>query len=126
MPGTAILCGILLILIGVVGAFASSTGGSFSKTALIPAGFGVVLAILGALAKSMEGMRKHLMHVALLVALIGLIGVFFSPAFRGIIITGGIANWPSFLAQAGMAAVCLIFIVLGIKSFADARRAREA
>lgn len=123
MPSTSIACGTLLILIGILGAIAGQLHGKFSFTALIPAVFGVLLALCGFLAWKKESLRKHLMHGALLVALLGLIGTFFSPGIRGAISSGHIADGTSFTAQISMAAVCLLFLILGIKSFIDARKA---
>ena len=123
MPTYSIICGILLSLIGIVGAIAAQTDGKFSLTALIPLIFGVLLILFGAIANMKESLRKHLMHAALLVALLGFIGVLFSPAIKGLISNGQIANRTSFLAQISMAIVCLSFIIAGVKSFIAARKA---
>ncbi len=121
MPNYSIVCGILLSLIGVIGAFAAQSDGKFSMTALIPLFFGVPLVLLGLLARMKENLRKHLMHAALVVALLGLIGVLASPAIRGLISGGEIKNMTSFIAQISMAFVCLSFIMAGVKSFIAAR-----
>ena len=47
MPSTAIVSGVLLILIGITGYIFSIVDGNTSLTALIPAAFGILLAILG-------------------------------------------------------------------------------
>lgn len=122
MPSTSIACGTLLILIGILGAIAGQLNGKFSFTALIPAVFGILLALCGFIAWKKESLRKHLMHGALLVALLGLIGTFMSPGIRKAIAEGHIGDGTSFTAQISMAAVCLLFLILGIKSFIDARR----
>src|SRR4051794_40853922 len=70
MAGITVITGGLLIVIGVVGFVAT---GSEHYTALIPSGFGVVLAVLGGLSFK-EALRKHTMHAAVLVGLIGLVG----------------------------------------------------
>lgn len=120
MPSTAIALGILLILIGIVGYAYGVTSGNASITALIPAFFGVALAGLGLGARSKENLRKHLMHAALLVALVG----FIMPTGRLLSRANEFVLSPATLAQILMAAVCLLFLILGIKSFADARRNR--
>ena len=122
MPTYSIICGILLSLIGIIGAIAAQSDGKFSVTALIPLFFGVPLILLGLVAQMKENLRKHLMHAALVIALLGLIGVLFSPAIKGLIAGGEIKNMTSFLAQISMAIVCLSFIIAGVKSFIAARR----
>lgn len=122
MPSTAIFCGVLLVLIGIAGAIAAVSNDKSFVTALIPAFFGIVLIILGYLARIKDNLRKHLMHGALLVALLGFVGGFFSPGIKGLITTGKVADMVSFSAQLAMMIVCLLFLVLGIKSFIDARR----
>lgn len=109
-------------LIGIIGAIIAQADGKFSPTALIPLVFGVLLIVLGAAAKMKENLRKHLMHAALLVALLGFIGVLFSPAIKGIITNGEIKNYTSFSAQIAMAVICLSFIIAGVKSFIAARK----
>jgi ascorbate-specific PTS system EIIC-type component UlaA len=120
MPSTAIALGILLILIGIIGYAYGSTSGNASITALIPAFFGIVLAALGAAARAKDNLRKHLMHAALVVALLG----FIMPTGRLLSRADEFVLSPATLAQILMAAVCLVFLTLGIKSFADARRNR--
>lgn len=122
MPTYSIICGVLLSLIGIAGALAAQSDGKFSMTALIPLFFGVPLILLGLFAQMKENLRKHLMHGALVVALLGLIGVLFSPAFKGLIAGDGIKNMTSFIAQLSMALVCLSFIIAGVKSFIAARK----
>ena len=122
MPSTSIACGALLILIGILGAVAGQLHGRFSPTALIPTIFGVLMAACGFLAWKKPDLRKHLMHGALLVALLGLIGTFMSPGIRKAISDGQIGDGTSFTAQISMGLICLLFIILGVKSFIDARR----
>jgi hypothetical protein len=121
MPSTAIGCGLALILVGIAGYVWGMLGDRASVTALIPAFFGLVIALLGAFAKSNESLRKHLMHGALLVALIG----FIVPAYRLLSMGGAISLTPAVVSQAAMALLCLMFLVLGIQSFVNARRSPE-
>ncbi len=118
MPSTSIICGIILILIGIVGYVNGISSGHASMTALIPAFFGIALTLLGFIAKAKDGLRKHLMHVAVLVALIG----FIATAVRAVPKLGEIASSPAVLAQTAMAVVCLAFVLLSIRSFIAARR----
>jgi hypothetical protein len=118
MARIAIVCGLLLIGVGVGGWIATDRA---SWTALIPAKFGVVLILLGLLALK-ENLRKHAMHAA---ALIGLIG-FVVPLIRVAPDLGKLfsAPEPKLLANVATSLICLVFVLLCVKSFIDARRAR--
>src|SRR6476661_10966912 len=105
MPNTAIWIGRLLVLIGIVGYAYGLYGGNASPTAFIPAAFGIVLMLLGHLAVRSESGRKHLMHAALLVALIG----FIVPAARLISKMSELTMNAAFVSQLAMALVCLVF-----------------
>lgn len=120
MPSTAIVSGVLLILIGIIGYVFSIVDGNTSLTALIPAAFGLLLVILGLLAKSKENLRKHLMHAAVLVGLLG----FIIPTVRLISQMSKITVSLAVLSQAAMALICLFFVILSIQSFVNARRNR--
>ena len=122
MPTTAILCGVILIVIGVAGYVNGTMNDKASITALIPAFFGIVLAALGLASQAKENLRKHLMHAALVVALLG----FIATAGRLLSRISELSASPAVISQALMAVVCLAFVVLGIRSFAAARRDREA
>lgn len=115
MPTTAILFGAILIVLGIVGYVMS---GQASITALIPAFFGIALAVLGIAARAKESLRKHLMHAAVIVALLG----FIATAGRLVSRLSELTATPAIVSQALMAAVCLVFVILAIRSFAAARR----
>jgi hypothetical protein len=120
MPFTSIICGVLLILVGVVGyAYGMSTGHA-SLTALIPAAFGLVLALLGIVSRAMDDLRKHLMHAAAAIALIG----FILTAGRLVMNLGNLTLSAAMLSQLAMALICLLFIILAVRSFVEARRNR--
>ena len=117
MPTLTRTVGFLLILLGVAGYVAT---GGVSITALIPAFFGAVLLILAMVARNPNA-RKHAMHAALALALLGVLGT--APRIFAAINAGNISR-PATLAQIAMAVVLLVYIALGVKSFIDARRAR--
>jgi hypothetical protein len=121
MPSTSIISGVLLILTGIMGYAFSIFNGNTSLTALIPAAFGLLLVILGFLAKSRENLRKHLMHAAVLVGLLG----FMIPTARLVSQGRNIEISLAVLSQAAMALICLFFVILSIQSFINARRNRE-
>lgn len=122
MPSTSITFGSLLILIGLIGYVYGNMQGNASITALIPALFGILLVVFGFLAKVKENLRKHLMHAAVLVALLGLLGTVSSFLKLPALFAGTAERPAAVIAQFATAVICLIFIILSVKSFIDARR----
>ncbi|MSU80682.1 MAG: hypothetical protein EXS16_21665 [Gemmataceae bacterium] len=94
-----------------------------SPTALIPAFFGLPLIVCGLIAFS-DGLRKHAMHVAVLIGLFG----FAVPLWRVIKSALGenFAFNNAILGQITMSALCFVFVALCVKSFIDARIASKA
>ena len=117
MPSMSITCGLLLILVGIIGYVYGLMESAASVTALIPAFFGIVLAILGFLAKAKENLRKHLMHAAVAVALIGFILV----AGRLLMKISSLTLSAAVASQIAMGLICLLFVILSIRAFAAAR-----
>lgn len=108
-----------MVLVGIIGyAYGAMYSEYASKTALIPAAFGLVLVLLGFVSQKKENLRKHLMHAAILVALLG----FIATAARLVPRLSGITFTAAEISQIATALICLIFVILAIKSFADARR----
>ncbi len=122
MPTLALLVGVVLVAIGL-GTYLGT--GAHAPTALIPAALGVLIAAAGALARNPR-LRMHAMHVAVLVALIGVLGcipgVLKLPA-----LLGGTAERPiAVVAQIVTLVVCLAFVVSAVRSFIEARRSRAS
>jgi hypothetical protein len=117
MSITSIIVGVLLILIGAVGYVYGMMTDHASPTALIPAAFGLVIAVLGAVAAAKESLKKHLMHAAVAIALIG----FIFPAGRLVSKYSELTMSAAVLSQAATALVCLFFVILAVRSFAKAR-----
>ena len=125
MARTTIIFAAALIILGV-GVFIVT--GSHAPTALIPAWFGLALGILGLLANTPNTQRRMLlMHIAVTIGLLGFI-------FPGIRAAGDliklmqnqtilrpIAMWE----ELAMAVICLLFVLLSVRSFIAARRARR-
>lgn len=124
MPLATIIAGSLLSLLGVLGYVFSD---SRSLTALIPLGFGTMLELFGALALRPD-FRKHAMHGAAIIGLVGIIGS--APGaitFLKLITGGQVARPLAAKVQAAMFVTCVIFLVLCVRSFQEARaRRREA
>jgi hypothetical protein len=121
MPAITFFVALLLVAVGVGGYVAS---GAHAPTALIPAVLGVLLAVCAALARNPKT-RMHAMHGAVLLALLGLLGslrgVFQLPAY----LAGEPVVRPlAVVAQSITAVLCLAYLVVAIRSFIQARRAR--
>jgi hypothetical protein len=116
----AVVFGILLIAVGAWG-YLTSEQADLSITALIPAFIGLPLVVLGLLALK-DSFRKHAMHIA---SALGLIG-FLASAGRLVqkSISDGFALGKATLSTSLTALLCAAFVGLCVKSFIDARRAR--
>jgi hypothetical protein len=118
MPATTRLIGIVLMIIGIASYWLT---GRTSVTALIPAFFGVVFVILAYVARN-EAARRHAMHVAVAVGLLGVLGTLGRavPA-----IMNGQLTRPAVVAQIVTGLVLGYYVFLGVQSFRAARRARK-
>jgi hypothetical protein len=123
MAKTTISFGVILILLGIFGFVAT---GSHAPTALIPAFFGLILGILGFLANTEDAKKRMLfMHIAVTLGLLGFLGTAKS-IYDYIQMLGG-KQFPHPVAveeKAAMAGLMLIFVILCVRSFIAARRAR--
>ena len=117
MPSTTIALGVALIIVGLAGYFLT---GAVSLTALIPAGFGVVLAVSGLIARD-ERKRKHAMHAAVVVALLGFLGSVRGLLQIGDLFNGTAARPAAIVSQSIMAVLTLGYIVMAVRSFVRAR-----
>lgn len=112
--------GAILSLIGL-GAYINNPE---SWTALIPAFFGLPLLVLGLLARN-ERWRKHAMHAAAGIALLGFLGT-----IRGVLNVARMLSGEEIIrpraavVQAVMAVLLAVFLALCINSFVQARRNR--
>jgi len=121
MPTTTIVTGALLIVVGLVGFFGT---GHIHYTALIPAWFGIALAICGFLSKAPER-RKLWMHIAVTLGLLGFLGTVMGLVKVIRMAAGQTIERPEAAeAQAAMAFISGIFVALCVNSFIKARRSR--
>lgn len=116
MPNTTSFLGILLIVLGGWGYTQSATR---SPMALIPSLLGVLFLALG-IAAGRDEWRKHAMHAAAGLALVGLLAGL-GPALM-------MPGAPPLMRRStgAMSVLCAIFLVLAVRSFVMARRGRLA
>ncbi len=142
MPLVSITIGVLLILQGLGFYFASDAQ---SLTAAIPAIPGALFVLLGFISLWAPPLRKHLMHVVMLLALLGAVMALVrglpalnadpSPPAKVAELTadGSMTNiaattaltsmhWAKVWDQLMMAGLCIVLLGLGIGSFVQARR----
>ena len=122
MPSTTIALGAALTVLGI-GSYVLTH--AVSLTALIPAAFGLVLIVAGVLAQN-DRMRMHAMHAAVVVALLGFLGSFRGLMGIGRVLDGTAIRPAAIVAQSIMALLTLAYIVVAVRSFIQARRARRA
>lgn len=122
MAKVSLIFAALLVILGLAGFFGT---GSQHYTALIPTWFGLALALFGWLAISpSESRRKLFMHINVTIGLVG----FLAAAGRALTSYGharseGIdPNWIAIGSQLVMAGILLIYVLMCVKSFIDARR----
>ena len=112
----------LLVALGLAGYVGT---GSQHPTALIPAGFGVLLGIFGFLAISpSEARRKLFMHINVTIGLVAFLGGA-AEAVRGYMHAASAGLQPDMIALASkvtMAGLMLVYVVLCVRSFVAARR----
>jgi fluoride ion exporter CrcB/FEX len=126
MPLTTIVCGALLIILGLGGyIYGMMKDGNASLTALIPALFGIILVALGGAAQSMENLRKHIMQGAVVIGLLGFLATASSFLKIPALLAGTVERPAAGVSQLIMSLICLVFVILCVKSFIDARRGRE-
>jgi hypothetical protein len=125
MARVSMLFGVLLILLGLVGYFRAEALGDpgtevVSPTALIPAVIGAILLVCGLTGVAKPHLRKHVMHLAAAVGLIGALGGFM-PIMRNKMDVSKAGTVSGIL----MVVLCALFVVMCIRSFVLARIARS-
>jgi len=111
--------GDLLIVLGLVAYFGT---GRASVTALIPAFIGSVLVLLAAIAALKPGARRHAMHVAVAVSLLGIVGSLMRPV-RMMLAEAPLELTTPVLVQLATAIILAVHVALGVRSFTLARQA---
>lgn len=114
--------GAALVVLGIIGFVGS---GASSVTALIPTFFGAVFVALGVVG-SAEERRALAMHVAAFLAIVGIMGSITGLVDLPDLLAGNDLDRPWAVAvQSIMAVVLVVYLVLAVRSFIAARRARS-
>jgi hypothetical protein len=122
MAKVTLVFAVLLMALGLVGFVAT---GSAHPTALIPTWIGIALGIGGLLAISpSESRRKLFMHVNVTIGLLGFLGGA-AEAVRGYVHAASLGIEPdqaALASKAALAGLMLIYVILCVRSFINARR----
>lgn len=124
MAKFTLVTALVLIVLGIAVFVATS---SHAPTALIPAYFGILLGIFGLLANTENSKRRMLfMHIAVTIGLIGVIfpGWRAGSAFLASTRETAILHPAAVKEEFAMAIICLIFVLMCVRSFIAARRAQ--
>ena len=125
MPQKTIITGSLLIVLGILAYVVTNAA---SVTALIPSFFGLPLLVSGIIALKNEQLRRHAMHAAVFVALLGFLGTVGAIRFALYLISVGpthVDNPPAVITRSIMAIICGAYLYFSIRSFIDARRSKS-
>jgi hypothetical protein len=123
MGKVTMLFGLVLIALGFVGWMGT---GREHPTALIPLYVGVVLGVLGVLARTENQKRRMMvMHIAVTIGLLGFLGTAKSIWDYFQMERGKAFAYPAAVeAKAFMATILLFYVLLCVRSFINARKAR--
>jgi hypothetical protein len=124
MAKLTIVFGLLLIALGIWGFVAT---GSAHPTALIPGYAGLLFVVLGALANTEDSKRKMIcMHIAVTIALLAFLGMVPAVVDEARMLGGKVFPHPVAIEEkAIMSLLSLAFVLLCVRSFIAARKARS-
>ncbi|WP_235928654.1 hypothetical protein [Nesterenkonia haasae] len=123
MPKLTFITGAILVVVGLGGYLFSLTNETDHWTALIPALVGLLLLVSGAIA------LKNLMvgvHIALVIALIGALGMIMPLMSLGDLFAGEAERPAAVISALVSLIVLVVYLVLGVRSFIQARRWKKA
>lgn len=116
MPQRSIIVGVILVALGIVATFASS---SESFTSLIPSILGALFIVLGLVARAKPDLSHHMMHGVAGISALAILGSL------GSLVGRGSTGWALF-AQVATVVLCGALLYFAIDSFRQARRARTS
>lgn len=119
MEKGTIAYGLFLIVLGVASYILT---GGVSATALIPAYFGLLVVPMGLLAILKPQAKRHFMHVAAALSLLGVLGTVKGFINSFTLMNGGEVLRPqAVVVQAVMCVVSAVYLVFCVRSFINAR-----
>lgn len=116
-----IAVGLVLSVAGVVAYVATDAA---SMTALIPTFVGLLLLVAGLIARQ-DSLRRHAIHGALAIALLGALGSLMNVVRIGEVLDGTAERPGAVIVSTIMFVTLAIYIGLGVRSFIAARRNRS-
>lgn len=116
MPRTTIGLGIVLIVVGVIAYVATAFA---SWTALIPAILGAVILVCGLIGLKNQ---KLGIHIALVVAILGIFGTAMNVMQVGALIAGEAERPAAVITSIITFVMLIVYVVMGVRSFIAARR----
>jgi hypothetical protein len=122
MSSTTFAFAFAYLVLGIAGFVLT---GSTHKTALIPCIFGILFLVFGLLARK-DNLRKHVMHATVLIALLAFLGTARSLPHLPELFNGTAEKPASIITQSLNAGLSLLYIILAVRSFIQARRARSS
>ncbi len=126
MARVTIFFGVVLILLGLLTFMAT---GSKAPTSLIPCAFGILLVAFGYLGRTTDLKKRALwMHIAVTVGLLGFLATIGRGPVSFVKWMAGV-QYPRPIAIQETTAMCVllfVYVVLCVRSFIAARRARSA
>lgn len=123
MQRLTLVIGGILVVLGVVAYVAT---GAVSVTALIPAFVGLLLLLCALIARRGEKARMHATHAALAIALLAALGSLMQVAKLGDVFAGTAQRPAAVVVSTVMFVLLVVYIVMGVRSFVAARRARTS
>jgi hypothetical protein len=125
MAKVSLVFAVLLIALGLIGYLGT---GSQHVTALIPAWFGLALGVFGALSITpSEARRKLFAHINVTIGLLGFLGGaveivrgYLRARSRGLVV-----DQIALASKLTMTGLLLVYVILCVRSFIAARRARQ-
>lgn len=111
----------VLIAAGLIAYLAT---GAASVTALIPAFVGLLMLVAGLVARSNPAARRHSLHAAMALALLGVIGSLMNVFQLGSLLAGTAERPGAIITSTIMFVLLVAYLIVGVRSFVQARAKR--
>lgn len=112
-------------ILTATGLIAYIVTGAESITSLIPAVIGILLLIAGGVAARSPGARRHAVHAALVIAILGALGSLMNVAQIGDLISGDAERPAAVVVSVIMFVLLLGYLAVGVRSFVATRKSDQ-